>query len=104
MFRIRRGFFEVIADTIMSMEVTIFKELPSISLIVFSNVGSGSNFSTSKILLIQSGSKFSSKDLIDDGFVTAEAIIFRCFSLISLIVLSNFGSVSNFLLQSCCSY
>ena len=36
--------FEVIADTFMSMEVILFKLLALISLIVFSNVGSGSNF------------------------------------------------------------
>ena len=67
----------MISDTFMSMEVILFKLSSLISLIVFSNVGSGSNFSASKLLLIQSESKSSSKDVIAYGFIAAEAILFR---------------------------
>ena len=52
--------------------------------------------SASELLLIQSRSKFSSKDVISDGFVVAEAILFRWLSLISLVVFSNVGSGSIF--------
>ena len=58
--------FGVVADTFMSMEVILFKLLALISLMVFSHVGSGSNFATSKLFLIQSGYRFLSKDMIDD--------------------------------------
>ena len=58
------GMFEVIYDASMSMEVILFKLLYLISLIVFSNIGSGSNFAALKLLLIQRGSKFSSKDVV----------------------------------------
>ena len=71
------GLFKTISDTFMSMEVMLFKGLALISLILFSNVGAGSDFSASKLLLIQSGSNFSSKGVIADGFVAAGAIIFR---------------------------
>ena len=46
------GLFEVIDDTFVSMEVIIFKWLALISLMVFSNVGSGSNFDASKLFFI----------------------------------------------------
>ena len=88
--------FEVIADKFMSREVILLKLLALISLKVFSNLGSGSIFSDSKLLLIQSGSKFSSKDVIADGFVAEEAILFRLSSFLSLILFSNVGSGSNF--------
>ena len=55
----------------------LFKGLSLISLIVFSNVGYGSDFAASRLLFIQSGSKFSSNDVIADGFMAAEAILFR---------------------------
>ena len=55
---------DVIADGLVAAEVMLFRLLSLISLIVFSNVGSGSNFATSILLLIQSGSKLSSKDMI----------------------------------------
>ena len=58
--------FEVIYDASMSMEVILFKLLDLISLIVFSNVGSGSNFATSILLFILSCSKFASNNVIDD--------------------------------------
>ena len=48
------GLFGVIAYTFMSMEVILFKLLSLISLIVFSNVGSGSNFATSIMMIILS--------------------------------------------------
>ena len=67
----------MIADTFVLMEVILFKLLALISLKVFSNVGSGSNFAALKMLLIQSGSRFLSKDVITDGFVSALAIIIR---------------------------
>ena len=54
----------MIADTFMSMEVILFKLLHLILLIVFSNVGSGSIFSYSKLLFILSGSKLVSKDVV----------------------------------------
>ena len=44
------------------MEVILFKWLYLISLIFFSNVGSGSNFAASIMLFILTYSKFSSKD------------------------------------------
>ena len=46
------GLFGVISDTFMSTEVILFKLLYLISLIVFSNVGSGSNFAASNLLFI----------------------------------------------------
>ena len=45
--------FEVIAYTFISIEVILFKLLALISLIVFSNVGYGSNFAASNLFLIQ---------------------------------------------------
>ena len=41
-----------------------FRLLFLISLIVFSNFGSGSNFAASKLLFILSGSKFLSKNIV----------------------------------------
>ena len=73
----KEGFFEVIADTFMSIQMMLFELLDFISLIVFSNIFSGLNFSASKMLLIQSGSELMSKDVIANGFVAEEAIIFR---------------------------
>ena len=69
--------FEVIADKLISMEVILFQILALVSLIVFSNVVSGSNFPVSNLLFILSGSKLLSKDLIADRFMTEEAILFR---------------------------
>ena len=61
----------MIADILVSVEAIIFRwlyliylRLSLISLIVFSNVGSGSNFSDSYMLFILSGSKLSSKDVV----------------------------------------
>ena len=51
--------FEVIADTFISMEVILFKLSALISLIVFSNIGSGSKFDTSIMMFILSCSKLS---------------------------------------------
>ena len=98
------SWFKVIADTLISMEVILFKWWALISLIIFSNIGSGSDFAAIKLLLIQSGSKFSSKDVLDDGFVAAEAIFFRWLSLISFKLFSNVGSGSNILLRISSSY
>ena len=67
----------MIADTLMSTEMIIFKRLALISLIVFSNVSFGSNFAASKLLLIQSGPNVSSKDMIAYVSIAAEAILFR---------------------------
>ena len=55
---------KVIADRFMVVEVILFRWLSLISLIVFSNVGPGSNFATLILLFILSGSKFSSKDVV----------------------------------------
>ena len=43
----------------------------------FSNLGSGSNFAASKMLFIISGSKVSSENVIADGFLAEEAILFK---------------------------
>ena len=92
----KEGLFEVIADIYVSMELILSKLSALISLIVFSNVSSGSNVSASKLLFVLSRSKFSSKDEISDRILAAEAIISRWLSLISLIVFSDVGSGSNF--------
>ena len=92
----KMGFKKWYMINYLSTEVIIFKWLALISLIVFSNYGSGSNFGASKLLLIQSGSEFSSKDVIADGFVAAEAILLRWLFLISIIFFSNVDSGSNF--------
>ena len=55
---------DVIADRFMAMEVILFKLLNLISWMVFSNVGYGSNVSSSNLLLILSWSKFLSKDVV----------------------------------------
>ena len=55
---------KVIAYRFMVVEVILFRWLYLISLIVFSNVGPGSNFATSILLFILSGSKLSSKDVV----------------------------------------
>ena len=74
----------------------LFNFLSLISLIVFSNVVSGSNFTASKLLFILSGSIFLSKDVIYHIFMIMEVIPFKWLALISLIVFSNVGSGSNF--------
>ena len=73
----KEGVFEVIADRFVSMEVILLKLLALISLIVFSNFGSGSNFDTSIMLFILRCSILPSIKLIADGFMAAEAIVFR---------------------------
>ena len=55
--------FEVIADTFVSMEVILLKNLALISLIVFSNVDPGLNFDALVLLFIPSGSFFLSNSL-----------------------------------------
>ena len=67
-----------------------------ISLIVFLNVVSGSNFVSSMMRFILSRSKFLTKDVIYDRFMTAEKIIFGWLYLILIIVLSNVGLGFNF--------
>ena len=47
----KEGLLKVIADTLMSMEVILFKLLALISLIVFSYVDSGSNIAASKLFI-----------------------------------------------------
>ena len=64
------GLFEIIADRFMEAEVIIFRWLYLISLIIFSNVSSGSNFSTSILLFILICYKFSSNKVIDDIFMS----------------------------------
>ena len=54
--------FGVIDNTFMSMSVILLKRLALVFLIVFSNVGSGSNFAASVLLFVLSRSKFLSKD------------------------------------------
>ena len=100
----KEGLFEVIDDTSISTEVVLFKWLALISLIVFSNVGPGSNFSTSKLLFIVSCSGFLSNKVNTDILMAAEAIIFRWLSVISLIVFQMLVQVIIFLLQCCFSY
>ena len=51
----------MIADIFMSEEARSFRLLSLILLIVFSNVGPGSNFATPILMFVISGSKFSSK-------------------------------------------
>ena len=55
---------KVIADIFMVVEAILFRLLSLISLIVFSNVVSGSYFSTSILMFILGGSKLSSKDVV----------------------------------------
>ena len=78
------GLLEVIDDTFMAMELKLFIWLALISLIVFSNVVSGSNVAASKLLFILTGSKFSSKYVIANILMAAETILFRWLSSISL--------------------
>ena len=61
----------MIADLLLAVEAILFRWLYLISLVVLSNIGSGSNFSTSKLLFVLSRSRFSSKDVIADRLMVA---------------------------------